>query len=281
MITEIKEWLKEPAPDNGEDDGLSEARRFLWHLLASLSAAEKERQGLKESVDRLRRDAEIYDKQAIRLTKEASTWITYAEQNVARLTAERDTALRERDRFQADTKMLDCQIQRWRQSSNRHLAKLIRTKGEVEQLRQAYGGALLTCRQQQDRATIAESALTSIKTALGCPDLPVEELAGRVGEVVRELAASQDHREEVDDRCTELLDLNDQLTKERDMYQRTATEYKNAYIDDCLHGEAFTKGAESMRLRAANAMRRFHTARVRGDAAASVIMDIPIHPKEG
>lgn len=35
-LTEVKEWLKEPAPDNGEDDGLSEARTFLWKLLAEV-----------------------------------------------------------------------------------------------------------------------------------------------------------------------------------------------------------------------------------------------------
>ena len=54
-------------------------------------------------------------------------------------------------------KILDSQIVRYRQSSNRHLAKLIKAKGEIEGLKQDYSGAIFSCHQQLARAEKAES----------------------------------------------------------------------------------------------------------------------------
>lgn len=123
-----------------------------------------------KEIKSLRASLSAAEKERNDLLKEQVAWRKFTDEanaTVDKALAERDTALRERDELREEIKIL---------------------QGEL-----SVKCADCNYKEAFERETELRDILTSIKTALNCPSLPNEELAGKVGEVAADAAIMREN----------------------------------------------------------------------------------------
>lgn len=109
---------------------------------------------------------------------------------------------RERGERERNIKTLDGQIVRWRQSSNRHIAKLIRAKGELEQMKSNAAALEESCENWMDKCSDATAQLAAALEEVERLNRENRNLADRIQSggiriqlLTDQLAAAQLHEE--------------------------------------------------------------------------------------